>query len=206
MRNLTLIGHSFGGGVAVLVAIKLIKEGTGRLSSLVLIDSLAFPKALSGWAQLLRWGWPLAYGVVPLFALSKTAATCTVRLALRVLCRHPENITQAAVNAYAGNLRPLARASVLIQTGKSLVKAHYAGIEKDFNIIDVPTLIIWGRQDSLVPMEPTCSALHHGIKGSKIVIADDCGHIAHEELPNLVLGQIAAFMANNSREPPTRLL
>jgi pimeloyl-ACP methyl ester carboxylesterase len=196
MRDLTLIGHSFGGGVALLVGIELIKEGKGRLASLVLIDSLAFPEALSGWARLLRWGWPFAYAPVPLFALSKTAAVCTVRLALRILCRHPENITEAAIRAYARNLRPPERASALIQTGKNLVKDHYAGIEKDFNIIDVPTLIVWGRQDPLLPLEPTGSALHDGINGSRPVIAvDDCGHIAHEELPDLVLGQIAAFIA-----------
>src|SRR5437870_1114727 len=62
MRELTLIGHSFGCGVALLVAIALVKEAKGRLTSLVLIDSLAFPEALSWWARWLRRVWPLAYG------------------------------------------------------------------------------------------------------------------------------------------------
>ncbi len=195
MRELTLIGHSFGGGVALLVAIALIKEGKGRLARLVLIDSLAFPEALSWWAKGLRSIWPLAYGTVPLFALSETAAIGAVRMGLRVLCRHPENITAAAIQAYAGNLRQPARASALIQTGKNLIKPLYAEIENNLPIINVPTLIIWGREDPLVPLQPSSSRLHEGIKGSKLVIPGErCGHIPHEELPDPVLGEIAAFL------------
>jgi pimeloyl-ACP methyl ester carboxylesterase len=195
MRELTLVGHSFGGGVALLVAIALIKEGKGRLARLVLIDSLAFPKALSWWARWLRQVWPLAYGAVPPLAISETAAICAVRLGLRILCKHPENITAAAIRGYAGNLRPPARASAMIQTGRNLVEAQYEPIEKDFKIIDVPTLIIWGRDDPLVPLEPTSSKLLRGIAGSKLYIpAERCGHIPHEELPDPVLGEIAAFL------------
>jgi pimeloyl-ACP methyl ester carboxylesterase len=195
MRELTLIGHSFGGGVALLVAIALIKEGKGRLARLVLIDSPAFPEALSWWAKGLRSVWPLAYGAVPLLAASQAAAVCAVRFGLRILCKHPENITEAAIRGYAGNLRPPERASAMIQTGRNLVEAQYAPIEKDFKIIDVPTLIVWGREDPLVPLEPSSSKLHEGIKGSKLMIpAERCGHIPHEELPDPVLGEIAAFL------------
>src|ERR1700693_6607662 len=158
MRELTLIGHSFGGGVALLVAIALIKEGKGRLARLVLIDSPAFPEACSWWAKGLRSVWPLAYGAVPLVALSQAAAICAVRLGLRIICKHPENITAAAIRAYAGNLRPPERASAMIQTGRNLVEAQYEPIEKDFKIIDVPTLIVWGRQDPQVSRDPLCGS------------------------------------------------
>lgn len=195
MRGVTLVGHSFGGGVALLVASALIKEGAGRLASLVLIDSLAFPEGLSGWARSLRMVWALAYVAVPLFAISQMVATCAVRMGLRVICRHPENITAAAIHAYAGNLRQPARASALIQTGKNMTEPHYARIRERLNMIDVPTLIVWGRQDPLVPLEPSSRTLHDGIKGSRLLVVDDCGHIAHEEHPNPLLGQIAAFLA-----------
>lgn len=195
MRDLTLIGHSFGGGVALLVAIALIKEGKGRLARLVLIDSLAFPEALSGWAEGLRSVWPFTYGTVPLFALSESAAIYAVRMGMRILCKHPENITEAAIRGYAGNLRPPERASAMIQTGRNLVEAQYEPIATDFKIIDVPTLIVWGREDPLVPLEPSSSRLHEGIEGSTLVIpAEPCGHIPHEELPDPVLGEIAAFL------------
>jgi pimeloyl-ACP methyl ester carboxylesterase len=195
LRGVTLVAHSFGGGVALLVAIALIKEGKGRLASLILIDSLALPQGLSGWSRLLRSVWPLAYGSVPLFALSRTAAVLAVRLALRIICRHPENVTEASIQAYVGNLTQPPRASALIQTGKNITEANYAGIKESLNMIDVPTLIVWGRQDPLVPLEPSSGALHNGIKGSKLLVVDDCGHIAHEERPIPLLDEIAAFIA-----------
>jgi pimeloyl-ACP methyl ester carboxylesterase len=195
LRGVTLVGHSFGGGVALLVASALIREGAGRLASLVLIDSLAFPEGLSWWSRLLRSAWRLAYGAVPLFARSPRLANAAVRLGLYVLCRHPENITPAAHDAYVCNRRQPARASALIQTGKNLTAPNYARIKESLSLIDVPTLIVWGRQDPLVPLEPTSRALHDGIDGSKLLVVDDCGHIAHEEHPTPVLKQVAAFLA-----------
>ena len=194
LRELTLVGHSFGGGVALLVAIALVKEGN-RLARLVLVDSLAFPEALSGWARLLRLLWWLAYGAVPLFAVWRAAAVCAVRTGMRILCKHPETITETAIQAYAGNLRPPQRASALIQTGRNLIEPLYTEIADNLSIINVPTLIVWGRDDPLVPLEPTSGKLLRGIEGSKLYIPDErCGHIAHEELPHPVLDQIAAFI------------
>jgi pimeloyl-ACP methyl ester carboxylesterase len=61
--------------------------------------------------------------------------------------------------------------------------------------INVPTLIVWARQDPLVPLEPSSGALHNGIAGSKLLIVDDSGHLTHEEQPVPLLEQIAAFLA-----------
>src|SRR4051794_24109015 len=41
LNDVTLLGHSMGGGIALLVALDLLRRADGRLRSLVLIDSLA---------------------------------------------------------------------------------------------------------------------------------------------------------------------
>jgi len=193
MRDVTLVGHSFGGGVALLAAVRLKQQG--RLARLVLVDALAFPDLLSGWAQWLRWGWVSAYLAIAPFALSQTAATAAVRMGLNILCKHPENITLASIEAYAGNLRQPARANALIQTGRYLVEEQYREIENGFRSIDVPTLIVWGKDDPLVPMPDNTRKLLAGIQGSQLFVPQDaCGHIAHEELPGPVLAAIAAFI------------
>ena len=192
MREVTLVGHSFGGGVALLVAIRLRKEG--RLARLVLVDALAFPEHLSWWATGLRSGWLAAYLAVAPFWLSDAAAMLAVRMGLNVLCKQPQNITAASRQAYAGNLRQPARASALIQTGRHLVKEEYQEIENGLGGIDVPTLIVWGRDDPLVPMPDNTRRLLT-IQGSKLFVPGEaCGHIAHEELPDPVLPEIAAFL------------
>jgi|GEM_PF-6348969 len=194
LRDVTLVGHSFGGGVAILVAIELMKQQ--RLDRLVLVDALAFPENLSTWAKWLRDFWLSAYLTVLPFWLSETAAGAAVRAGLKMLCQQPQNITDASVKAYVGNLRQPARANALIQTGRYLVEEHYREIESGLQDIKVPTLIVWGRDDPLVPPDPNTGKLLRGIQGSRLFVPDGpCGHIAHEELPHPVLDEIAAFIS-----------
>jgi len=40
---------------------------------------------------------------------------------------------------------------------------------------DLPTLILWGRQDAIVPLSAG-EVYHQSIAGSKLTILDDCGH------------------------------
>jgi pimeloyl-ACP methyl ester carboxylesterase len=47
---------------------------------------------------------------------------------------------------------------------------------------DVPTLIVWGRDDRIVPVE--CGELYHaGISGSRLEVIDRAGHFPHLEHP-----------------------
>src|SRR3712207_4564685 len=54
LNDLTLVGHSMGGGVALLVAMELEKRSSGRLHRLVLIDSICCPQRLPLFIRLLR--------------------------------------------------------------------------------------------------------------------------------------------------------
>lgn len=48
--------------------------------------------------------------------------------------------------------------------------------------VKTPTRIVWGRQDQLVPLE--CGELYQkAIKGSELVIIDNCGHAPQIERP-----------------------
>ncbi|HEX2227526.1 MAG TPA: alpha/beta fold hydrolase, partial [Candidatus Binatia bacterium] len=54
LRDLTLVGHSMGGGIALLVSLGFLNEAPGRISSLILIDTIAYPQKLPGFIRLLR--------------------------------------------------------------------------------------------------------------------------------------------------------
>ena len=60
LRELTLVGHSMGGGIALLVALQLLEEE--RLERLVLVSSAAYPQrlppfvGLAGRGRLSEWG------------------------------------------------------------------------------------------------------------------------------------------------------
>ncbi len=49
--------------------------------------------------------------------------------------------------------------------------------------VNVPTRIVWGRQDQIVPLE--CGQLYQkAIPGSDLVVMDDCGHVPQIEKPD----------------------
>jgi pimeloyl-ACP methyl ester carboxylesterase len=48
--------------------------------------------------------------------------------------------------------------------------------------LSLPTLIIWGREDRIVPLE--CGQMFHAaIAGSRLAVIDRCGHFPHFEQP-----------------------
>jgi pimeloyl-ACP methyl ester carboxylesterase len=193
LRDLTLVGHSFGGSVALLVSIALMKEGSERLSSLVLIDSLVMPGMLPRSVRILRALWPVASAWAFLFGLPKKIAAGIVRSIVAAICEHPENIQPAALASYARNLRQ-GQVQAMIQTVRTLVPVHFRGIEEKLGTIDVPTLIVWGREDPLLDCEAARAQLQSEIRCARFMLVNDCGHIPHEEHPEKVLPDIAAFL------------
>jgi proline iminopeptidase len=60
--------------------------------------------------------------------------------------------------------------------------------------IDVPTLILCGRHDEVVP---ACSeAMHAGIPGSQLVIFEESSHLAHFEEPERFFTTVRRFLAD----------
>jgi pimeloyl-ACP methyl ester carboxylesterase len=61
--------------------------------------------------------------------------------------------------------------------------------------IQVPTLVVWGREDRIVPLE--CAVLYQqAIPGATVEILDRCGHFAHFEQPQLLADTIGRFIAS----------
>jgi pimeloyl-ACP methyl ester carboxylesterase len=58
----------------------------------------------------------------------------------------------------------------------------------------LPTLIVWGRQDAIVPLS-VAEVYHASIPGSRLVILDNCGHHPEIEQPDEFVQQVQAFLA-----------
>ena len=65
-------------------------------------------------------------------------------------------------------------------------------IEQDAHLINQPTLIIWGDQDTVVPIKHGYK-LHKEILNSRFVILKDCGHVPHEEKSELFTELVSEF-------------
>ena len=59
--------------------------------------------------------------------------------------------------------------------------------------VKVPTLIVWGRHDAIVPLE--CGELYQAaIPGAQLVVLDQCGHSPQVEKPQAFLDAVIPFV------------
>ncbi len=58
--------------------------------------------------------------------------------------------------------------------------------------IEIPSLLIWGKQDPITPL-PFAFEFNKLIKGSELVLINECGHVPTQEAPELVYMHIKSF-------------
>jgi pimeloyl-ACP methyl ester carboxylesterase len=59
--------------------------------------------------------------------------------------------------------------------------------------VKTPTLIVWGRQDAIVPLN--CGELYQqAIPDSTLSVIDECGHSPQIEKPAAFLAAVAPFL------------
>jgi len=59
--------------------------------------------------------------------------------------------------------------------------------------IGAPTLILWGRQDALLPVRLS-SVFAEKLPHATLIIYDHCGHIPMEEMADRSAGDVRAFV------------
>ena len=69
-------------------------------------------------------------------------------------------------------------------------------IKDNIRKINVPTLIIWGKEDKIIDVKYAYK-FNKDIKGSKLVIIDNCGHIPNIEYKEIFISEVSNFLDNN---------
>ncbi|HEY7268695.1 MAG TPA: alpha/beta hydrolase, partial [Dehalococcoidia bacterium] len=76
----------------------------------------------------------------------------------------------------------LERQKSLTTAGKFLWPIPDKGLKKRIHRIDVPTLLVWGTSDGLVPL-PYAHAFNEMIAGSRLALLEEAGHLPMLEQP-----------------------
>lgn len=79
-------------------------------------------------------------------------------------------------------------------TGKFFWPIADHGLGRRLHRVTAPSLIVWGRQDALVPVV-YADEFARRIAGSTVALIDACGHIPQLEQPAETLAHIRAFLA-----------
>jgi pimeloyl-ACP methyl ester carboxylesterase len=189
LRNLTLVGHSFGGGIALLLALEANERLEGRITKLVLLDSIAYPQNIPVFFRLLD------VPLVSRLGVSMIPPSVQTRVALRIAYFDDSKIDQDEVDAYAAPLRTAAGKHAIIYSARQIVPDGLAEISERYKTIELPTLILWCDHDRIVPLEVGLK-LRRTLPNSTLRLVEDCGHMPQEEQPESTLKLLQGFLGD----------
>ncbi len=183
----TLVGSSYGGAVALTVALDYAE----RVEKLVLVDAVINDEVRN--MPILKIARVRGLGEIisPFFIDSKMLMRRRMRGTLDKSKYHL--ITRERVESI---LRPLAAADshhAVLQTNRNWDADR---LEADAHFVKQPTLIIWGENDSVIAIR-NGEKLYDSILNSRFVVLKDCGHVPQEETPEVFSALVAQFCKNS---------
>jgi pimeloyl-ACP methyl ester carboxylesterase len=94
----------------------------------------------------------------------------------------------------------------LIRTARLLNAKRFLRYVQRLDTILLPTLVIWGRKDGVVPMR-VGKQLSRDLPNSRLIVIDRCGHSPHTECPTKVISALKEFAQKTSGDvsPPNHL-
>lgn len=189
LSDVTLVGHSMGGAVALLVALRCLDEGDARVSRMALVAGAAFPQPLPPFIKMAR-------GPLGRMVLRFLPKRRLVRRVLRSIVHDQAGVSESQVLGYSEPLRRRAHQFAILETAAQLVPEDPEAITSRFPGIQLSTLLLWGEHDRVVPLwvgERLAEMLPHATLG----VLEDCGHLPPEEKWTESLEMFREFLKNN---------
>jgi pimeloyl-ACP methyl ester carboxylesterase len=191
ISRVTLVGHSFGGGIAMQFCYLF----PDRVERLVLVASGGLGRDVS---RLLRAATlPGAELILPLIASSwvRARVEATGRILTRAGLRASPETTEIwrgfTTLADADTRRAfLATTRGVIDPGGQTISAHD---HLPMGAL-IPTLVVWGTRDRLIPPWHATAA-HQAIAESRVVLFEGAGHFPHLDEPERFAQVLGDFMA-----------
>src|SRR5258708_26645604 len=186
LSKFALGGNSMGGGIAAYYA----EAYPDRLTHLILVDAGGMPVKMGDRIPLAfkiagtPWARPLLLHITPRSLVSEGLNDAIVRKAV---------LTDAMIDQYwdfarmEGTRQATAERFGLGFADRNHIKDH-------IDAIKVPTLILWGEEDHLLPVAAG-HAFNEAIPHSKLIVYPATGHIPMEEMAQQSAADVRAFLS-----------
>ena len=179
IERATLVGNSMGGWIAAMFTASF----PDRVDKLVLVDAAGYrpPKDLD---------------MNTLFSLNPTTRA-EMKVLLGKVFYNKAFQSDAAIDQ-SMTVRLAAGDGYTI---KSITESIIRGedfLDDVVKTIKRPTLIMWGRQDGLVPLADG-EHFNKDIAGSKMIVLDQCGHVPNVEKPGEFNAAVLKFLTENAQ-------
>lgn len=176
------VGSSYGGAVAATCAL----DHADRVEKLVLVGTVSNDRPLT--FKLMRVFRSTVFGnvVSPLLIGSRRLLRRRMK---RVYDRHAWVLDERRVDARHFPLRAAGTQRAIIKTVR-----HWDAerISREAHLIRQPTLLLWGENDREIPLADG-ERLHEAIPESRLMVFLYCGHLPHEEYPEVFTELVTKF-------------
>jgi len=159
LESFHLIGHSFGGGVALNYVLRFPQ----KVKKLVLISSMCLGKEISWWVRL----------------LSRSAFIKSIGFPIIGIFRVVKWVAEKLFHGVEFVL-PLSEASIVIGNSMTTLKEQTMVLLNKLSEIMVPTLVVWGARDPIVPARQAYAAARL-IPCCQVKVFESCGHSVYKE-------------------------
>lgn len=181
LNRYVLGGNSLGGEIAWETAL----ANPSRVERLILVNAGGYP---------MRGSMPIGFRLAQMPGISAVSKyllpRTVVESSVRDVYGDPSKVTPQLVDRYYElTLRAGNRAAVTERFAQANAGRNAENIRK----LSLPTLIIWGGQDRLIPPE-TADMFHQDIPGSWVAMFEQLGHVPQEEAPAQTLTPVRQFL------------
>jgi pimeloyl-ACP methyl ester carboxylesterase len=183
LKQFILAGNSMGGAISWNYAL----HNPTAVARMILIDASGYPsKGEKG-----SLGFRIASTPVINNLLLYVTPKVLIRKSLETVYFDQSRITDAQVERFHDlTIREGNRTAAMhIFKGSFATTKHKGQIDQ----IKTPTLILWGEKDNLISVE-NARLFHQDIKGSRVEIYPNVGHVPMEEIPGKVAESILYFV------------
>ena len=178
-RKITLVGHSLGGYIAVDFAIR----NKGLIEKLVLIDTSGF---LKGPTPLLE----------QYLKVAKYPSYDSVKNVFEQMMAQPWKVLPVIINIFITRINSPG-AKYPFESAYQNSTTTQIDLSRLKSIEDIPTLIIWGKYDNLIPIEHS-KPFKQVFKNYRVEIIEDAGHTPFAEKPAIICEILHSFLSQNN--------
>ena len=178
LRTAVVAGNSLGG----LAAWRFAADNPERVDALVLVAPAAF--SINGVTDEAAPVPPMVDFILRAAPRWGVRASAALSLADETLLSEEEVDRMRAMWRLRGNGQAMVRGIELFTLPAP---------EADLARVVEPTLIIWGAQDALIPVEQA-SMMAELIPDATLVVHEDLGHTPHAEAPERTSGDVRVFL------------
>ena len=197
VERATLVGHSLGG----LACVRFALAQPGRVGALVLVDSSGLGRAVNPFLSFLSL--PGVRHVASAWTRTELGSLQRPLLRSALQFRRPWR----APREWFADQRRLARTpgfiDAFLATNRRLVgvRGQREVVVGQLGALTMPTLVIWGARDAVLPVSQAYRAVHRLPRGELAVIRD-AGHAPHVERPAEFLAALQRFLGARAAEQP----